>query len=367
MLRAFVPLLCLALAAPAAAQMLDGADDPAFQAALTTLLARNDPAAVAALRDLAEGGNAAALVTLPLALQWVPPQGNLKEKNTQRTVGGVKAQEAAAEAHGATALWNLGYMDDPQDLVDRATGLMALGEPGKAAMLVSTWVNQTGDAGDFLPQLAAGDFPAMLGAFALAGRLTRGVYHDNTAMQDSALLLSLMREDRLAAWVAYVHLLETRPDLFDIIGSPLAGTGLSAADTQVRIDRARAVRAVWFGYATDDIPTPAATAALAREALQGRSEFLPVAQLCQAHCPETQAACETAVLVYPGQPFGHALWQPFADTFDPVAFAASDRGLATLIRQRSDPAAATDRATAEGLDACYAGVLARRDQISFGP
>ncbi|MFN7001742.1 MAG: hypothetical protein ACK4ST_17220, partial [Elioraea tepidiphila] len=94
MLRILATLACLA--APVEAQMLDGADDPAFQAALTTLLARNDPAAVATLRDLAEAGNAAALVTLPLALQWVPPQGNLKEKNAQRMVGGVKAQDAAA-------------------------------------------------------------------------------------------------------------------------------------------------------------------------------------------------------------------------------------------------------------------------------
>lgn len=365
-LAARVAALAL-LAVPAQAQMLDGADDPAFKAALTTLLAKDDPAAVAALRDLAEAGNAAALVTLPFALIWVPPEGNLKEKNAQRQVGGMKAQDAAAEAHGATALWNGGYMDNPRDLVDRATGLLALGEPDKAAMLVSTWVNQTGDAGDFLPQLVAGDFPAMLGAFALAGRVTRGVYYDDTAMQDAALLLSLMREDRLAAWVAYVHLLETRPELFDIIGSPLAGTGLSAAETQARIDRARAVRAVWVGFASDDIPTPAATAALARETLQGRSEFLPVEQLCLAHCPETQAACETAVLAYPGQPFGFAVWQPFADALDPVEFAASDRGIAVLIPRREGPAVTTDRATAEGLDACYGALLARRDTIGFGP
>jgi hypothetical protein len=355
------------LAAPAQAEMLKGADDTAFQAALATLLARDDPAAVAALRDLAEAGNTAALVTLPLALTWVPPQGNLKEKNAQRQVGGIKVQDAAAEAHGATALWKLGYMDDPQDLVDRATDLLALGEPAKAAVLVSTWVNQTGDAGDFLSQLVAGDFPAMLGAIALKGRLNRGVYSDGTAMKDAALLLSLMREDHLAAWVAYVMILDRSPEILDIIGSPLAGTGLSAADTQVRIDRARAVREVWFGFATDDVPTLAATATLAREALQGRAEFLPVAQLCQAHCPETQAACETAVLAYPGQPFGFAFWQPFADALDPVAFAASDRGLAVLIPPRRDPAAATDRATAEGLDACYGGVLKHRDQISFGP
>ncbi|MFN6965288.1 MAG: hypothetical protein ACK4S4_16200, partial [Pyrinomonadaceae bacterium] len=59
--------------------------------------------------------------------------------------------------------------------------------------------------------------------------------------------------------------------------------------------------------------------------------------------------------------------QPFTDVLDPLEFAASDRGLAALIRLRPGPPPTGDRATAEALDACYAGVLARRDRISFGP
>lgn len=356
----------LALAAPLRAQMLPGADDPAFRAALDVLLAANDAAAVATLRDLAEAGNTAALVTLPLALDWVPPQGNLKQKNAQRQVGGVKAQEAAAKAHRATALWNAGLTNDPQDLPDRAAGLLALAEPEKAAVLLSAWVSQTGGRGDLPPPLLTDDIPVMLGAYALSGRLTDAVYAGGPAADEAARLLALMRKDSLAGWVTYVHLLATQPEIFNAVGNPLAGTGLSAGETEARIDEARAVRAVWWGLASDDIPTPAATAALARKALAGRAEFLPVTRLCQAHCPDSLATCETAVLVYPGLPFGgFAHWQPFADVLDPVAFAASDRGLATLIRQRHDPAAATDRATAEGLDACFAGVLARRDRISF--
>ncbi|MFN3992253.1 MAG: hypothetical protein ACK4IU_05020 [Tabrizicola flagellatus] len=50
-----------------------------------------------------------------------------------------------------------------------------------------------------------------------------------------------------------------------------------------------------------------------------------------------------------------------------MEFAASDRGLAALIRLRPGPPPNGDRAKAEALDACYAGVLARRDRISFGP
>lgn len=357
--------ILLALALPLNAQMLDGADDSAFKAALTALLASDDPAAVTALRDLAEAGNTAALVTLPLALQWVPPQGNLKEKNAQRMVGGVKAKDAAAKAHAATALWNGGLAYSADDLPDRVAGLLAVGEPAKAALLLHVWVNQTGGKGDLPAELFSDEIPAMIGAFALTWRLTSAVYHDGNAAEAAARLLTLMREDQLAAWVAYVQLLETEPHIFDIVGSPLAGTGLSAADTEARIADARAVRAVWFAFA--DTPTPAATAALAREALATRAELLPLTRLCQAHCPDSIASCETAGLVYPGQPFGSfEEWQPFADVLDPLEFAASDRGLAALIRLRPGQPPA-DRATAEGLDACYAGLLARRDQISFGP
>lgn len=368
-LVAVAPVVALALfAAPLRAELLDGTDDPAFRTALTSLLAADDPAAVANLRDLAEAGNLAALVTLPFALQWVPPQGNLKEKNAQRMVGGVRAQDAAAEAHAATALWDMGLTEDPKALPHRAAGLLALAEPEKAAFLLSAWVNMTGGVGNLPPQLLTDDTPAMLGAYALSSRLADTVYRDGPAMMEAGLLMSLMREDRLSAWVGYVILLDASLSIFDIIGNPLAGTGFSAEEANARIADARAVRAVWFGFASDDIPTPAPTAALARARLMGRAEFLPVTRLCQAHCPDSIASCETAVLVYPGQLFGGFTgWQPFADVLDPIEFAASDRGVFALIPQRRDPAAAADRTTAETLDACYGALLARRDTLHFGP
>lgn len=363
---------CLAalaiLAVPAQAEMLPGVDDPAFQAALTTLLAQDAPAAVAAMRDLAEAGNTAALVTLPLALQWVPPKGNLKEKNAQRQVGGINAQDAAAKAHEGTKLWNMGQFDTAQDLPDRASGLSALGEQEKAATLLYSWLNQTGGSAALPPDILSDDLPAMLGAFALADRLRHAVYYNGDPGKEAARLLSSMREGRLAAWIAYVHLLETDPEIFAIVGSPLAGTGLSAADTETRIEDARAVRTVWRAFAIGEEPTSSATAIRARKALQGRAELEPVVNLCQAHCPDSIATCEAAVLAYPGliHPAFTTL-QPFASTLDPLAFAASDRGVYTLIRPRRGPAAATDRATAEGLDSCYAKLLTRRDTLSFGP
>lgn len=197
MTRLFAALCLATLSAPLRADPLPGADDPAFAAALTTLLAKDDPAAVAALRDLAEAGNTAALVTLPFALVWVPPQGNLKEKNAQRMVGGVKAQDAAAAAHGPTALWNGGLVDASADLPDRAAGLLAAAEPEKAAVLLHAWVNQTGAQGDLPPALLSGDTPAMIAAFAIAFRLTDAVYTRGTGPEAAAPLLSLLREDRL--------------------------------------------------------------------------------------------------------------------------------------------------------------------------
>lgn len=366
MVRCLALLACLAT--PVQAEMLDGAEDPAFRAALTTLLAKDDPAAVATLRDLAEAGNSAALVALPFALLWVPPQGNLKEKNAQRQVGGVMAQDAAAQTHGPTALWNMGQFTTEQELPDRAASLLALGEPEKAASLLYSWLNQTGGGGDHPPELMSEDVPAMIGAYALTDRLRGAVYQGGNPDQEAARLLTLMREDRLAAWTAYVQLLDSDLKVFDIIGNPLAGTGLSAADTETRIEDARAVRAVWRAFVSGETPTPAATAIRAREVLQGRAELLPVSHLCQAHCPDDLATCEAAVLAYPGliHP-AFTILQPFASVLDPVDYAASDRGVFTLIAQRRDPAAATDRATAEALDACYGALLAHRDTLDFGP
>jgi hypothetical protein len=363
---------CLAafalLAAPVQAEMLDGADDPDFRTALTTLLAKDDPAAVATLRDLAEAGNPAALVTLPFALLWVPPQGNLKEKNAQRKVGGINAQDAAAQAHEATALWNMGHFDTARDLPDRAASLLALDEPEKAANLLYSWLNQTGGSGDLPPDILSDDIPAMLGALALADRLRHAVYFNGDPGKEAARLLTHMSEDRLAAWGAYVQLLESDPEIFGIVGSPLAGTGLSATDTETRIEDARAVRTVWRAFTVGEEPTPAATASHAREVLQGRAELRPIANLCHAHCPASIATCEAAALAYPGliHP-AFTTHQPFTSVLDPLAYAASDRGVFTLVRPRPGPAAATDRATAEGLDACYGNLLAWRDTLSFGP
>jgi hypothetical protein len=364
----FLAVLAI-LGAPARAEMLPGADDPGFQSALTTLLAKDDATAVAALRDLAEAGNTAALVTLPFALQWVPPKGNLKENNAQRMVGGERVQDAAAKAHAATAIWNGGQDGDPMQLTGRAADLLALGEPEKAATLIATWVNQTAGRGELPPVLFTEDMPAMLGGVVLTLRLLNaGLDTFGSPQDEAARFLSLLREDRLAAWIAYNLVLNQQPDLFDMIGNPIAGTGLSAADTTARIEDARAVNAVWSAFVMGGPPTTSATAKRARDALQGRAELAPVTRLCQAHCADSLASCEAAMLAYPGLPDpAFTVLQPFADVLDPAGFAASDRGIFTLIRPRQDPSAATNRATAESLDACFAALLDRRDTLRFGP
>lgn len=368
MSRTFLCLpLCLALASALPAQTLDGADDPAFQSALTTLLSTNDPEAVTALRNLAEAGNPAALVTLPFALDWVPPTGSLKEKNAMRMVGGVKAQTAAAEAHGATALWNGGQGSAPDDLVPRVTGLIAVDEDSKAASLLSIWVNQTGALGEFPAVLLAPETPAWIGGLALSMRLVAGIVQDGPAPDDIDLLRSLLLQDQITGWVALASLTKTFPEMQVVVVNPIVQGVLSEDFVKARLADANAILAV-SPLAPREVPVPAATATLALTALANRAELLPVSQLCQAHCPDSQAACQAAFLVYPGLPFGaFQVAQPFADVLDPAVFFASDRGLATLVPMRSDPAAAADRAAAETLDACYAGVLARRDTLEFEP
>lgn len=357
-------LAALALcAAPLQAQMLDGADDPAFQAALTALLAADDPAAVATLRDLAEAGNPAALVTLPFALDWVPPQGNLTEKNAQRMVGGVKAQEAAAEAHGATALWDRGRTDTADDLPDRATGLATLGEHDKAAYLWSAWVNQTGGKGP-QPDALFTDAPAWIGATALSFRMGLG---RSVSFDDQDLLLGLIQGDSLAAWLAIAQLTGSWDKSLSDLGDPLANAGIAAAEAEARLTLARAVLAV-TPIASRADPIAPDSAILARNALASRAEFAPVERLCGLHCPDTRTACEAAMLAYPGLPFGgFAFAQPFAATLPPDDFYSAPRGLAALIQLREGPAAVADRATAEGLDACYGTLLARRETLAFGP
>jgi hypothetical protein len=360
-------LRCLAvlalLATPAQSQMLDGADDPAFQAALATLLSADDPTAVAALRDLAEAGNPAALVTLPFALDWVPPQGNLQEKNAQRMVGGIKAQDAAAKAHGATALWDRGRTDTADDLPDRATGLATLGEHDRAAYLWSAWVNQTGGLGP-QPDALFTDMPAWIGATALSFRMGLG---RRVSFDDQDLLLGLIQSNSLAAWLAIAQLTGSWDKSLSDLGDPLAMAGIPPAEAEARLTLSRAVLAVTPIASRADPITPE-SASLARIALAGRAEFAPVERLCRLHCPDTRTTCEAAMLAYPGLPFGgFAFTQPFAVTLPPDVFYSAPRGLAALIRQRQDPTAVADRTTSEGMDTCYAGLLARRDQISFGP
>jgi hypothetical protein len=186
---------------------------------------------------------------------------------------------------------------------------------------------------------------------------------------EAARLLTLMREDRLVGWLTYVQLLDAETEIFKFIGNPLAGTGLSAADTDKRVEDARAVRMVWrASFGGNDAPTPDATATRARDVLAGTVTLLPVTRLCQTRCPDSIATCEAAVLVYPGliHP-GYAGAQPFADVLDPIAFAGSDRGLQALHLPPDEPISRANRAKAKAMDACYADVLDRRDQLAFGP
>lgn len=355
------------VALPAQAQLMDGATDPAFRAAMDLALNTADPEAVAKLRNLAEAGNLAALVALPFALQWIPPKGSLAEKNAQRKVDGVPAQTAAAKAHAESALWANGLIDTSiigtDDLLRRSAGLSDLGEPEKAAFLLASWINQTGGSGDLPDTLFSPSTPAWIGALTLTFRL--GLSDSSTA--DNDRLANLLAQDSPSAWIALVHLTERLHRSHASLGDPLSRAGISTETASARLSAAQAMIAV-SPSSWREVPVSAETAAQARMALADRIELEPTERLCRVHCPDTRASCETASLAYPGLLFGHyEAIQPFTSVLAEDDFYASDRGVLAMIPQRKDPTAAEDRATAEGLDACYATLLARRDAISLVP
>jgi hypothetical protein len=363
-LATLAAITCALATFAAHAEMLGGSDDPDYRAALNLALNTGEPEAVARLKALAETGNPAALVALPFALQWIPPTGSLAEKNAQRKLGGIWVQDAAAETHAATALWANGQNTDaPDDLLRRAAGLSALGEPEKAALLLASWVNQTGAVGALPEALFAPDTPAWLGALALTFRL--GLSEPSAADHD--LLAALLAKESPAAWMALDHLVERLQRDHASLGDPLGRAEISPETAATRLKEAQAMTAV-SPSSWRELPVSADEAMLARTALAGRGEFAPVKGLCRVHCPDSSATCETAVLTYPGLLFGHfESTQPFRSVLSADDFYASARGLAALIPLRRDPAAAADRATAESLDACYAALLARRDTLGFGP
>ncbi|MGL5008762.1 MAG: hypothetical protein ACRC6I_02680, partial [Paracoccaceae bacterium] len=195
---AFLVLFC---AAPLAAETIPGADDPAFRAPFERALQGDDPTARDDIRAAAEAGNLAALRAMPTVMNWFPPAGKLAERNRYRMINGQPLDPAVAAASPVAADWIGARAADYVNYPDRFTRLYTAGEVGKAADLYAAWVNHTNPAGPLPPGLADLPLPAYVFSLQISERL---IYSDDPA--DDALIVQLLRDDRLEGWMAMANL-----------------------------------------------------------------------------------------------------------------------------------------------------------------
>ena len=338
--------LCLAglLPNPGHADMLPGADDPAFVAAMTSALATDDPRPLADLHALASAGNVAALVALPTVERWIPRTGSLAERAALRKINGTPVTDLANAASPISRLWLQGTMSDDMALqLDRAIGLYALGETLKGDSLLSVWLNQTGG----FPPLPAGfaDLPASawLKAAILENRLNPFVGNP-TPDPDAAMaiLIAWLVADRSEGAMVLARITgqaggrTLSPDeatyANDLLARVFATLNpLAAAQADRSIAAAALVwNAAW--HHLPDAPLPDADAQTLWQTLSPRPEFAPVALYCAAHCPADPAACERAYLQAFGYQPGNFTWfEPQSDALAPAIFYASPRAEHLLI------------------------------------
>ena len=196
-----VALLTLLLATPALADPIPGADDPAFRAPFERALQGDDPTALTDLHAAAEAGNTAAVLALPAVSDWLRAKLPFSERKKLGRVNGTPIAEAYAAADPTAALWALGEPGtDMNALLNRAFGLYDAGEPDKATLLFSTWVNQTGGYETLPPGFFDRPVPPWLIAFVLRGRLIDSGY--GTREEGDAIVIDRLKANDPAAWIA---------------------------------------------------------------------------------------------------------------------------------------------------------------------
>lgn len=326
-MRGLLLVACLLATAPSA-QTIAGADDPAFRAPFDRALQGDDPTALAEVRAQAEAGNLAALRALPAMLVWLPPQGALADKALARTVNGASLDTALAAASPVAPAWDSGRRTyDPVRLHARIRTLFDAGEPGKASVLLSSWIDQYTSYSPIPLDLLDTPAPAYALGSLLAFQL---LFHDDPA--DDARLATRLRGDRLEAWIAMATLVDidaTRaPDLRRSarIAAIFTATGLAPDDPRLQ-------DAAMIGDLIRSTPSkaPVTMAETVARLLRGRPEFLPVESFCNAACPQTAAACEVAWLQAFRHPFGareNAV--PETALISTEAFFATPRGAKAL-------------------------------------
>ena len=316
-------VLCLFLAAPAVAQSLPGAGDPAFRTALNALLQRDDPAALAALQDLAAAGNTAALVTLPVAIAWLPPLDTFPERQALRQIDGDWVTALARAAFEPADLWREGGIS-PQmrDQLDRALWLYELGETAKADALLQAWINHM-PAAAALPE-GFEDLGAapVLKAMILLDHLTRG------NRKSLPLLQYWLDLDRIEGWMVLAVLTDHYPVTG---GQPMLASVKVGTNIKQRLpDGRRAKRLLWDEEPPP--PLPSETTALVLRDMMPLPQFAPVRLYCKATCPGTAPACEAAFVSLLGAPRRFvASSTPFQAALDGAEFFASPRGEQVLL------------------------------------
>ena len=360
---------------PALAQMLPGADDPDYRAAMGAALAADDPQAMAELHALAEGGNAAATVALATVATWYSVGTTLAERNRFRRVNGQPLDDAAGEVSPAYALWSGFETVQPDEMFARAEGLFEAGEPLKGAAVLNHWVNQTGAFGE-VPAAFWTTLPAAPWTRALA-LVSRLASQPESAAVDLAILATWMDADLPEGWLA-LNMIESGR----IAGgsgaevTPLRGlieARLAARDPAEVADRqaaAAALRAQMAGNAPDAVAPAAMDGVTAMLAASGAD--LPLRLWCNAACPLAPEACRKAAvaafgvtpsLVPHAAPMTAAL--PLADWF------ASPRGSYSVVSAGfmahraapGDPEAisvarrGTAMTRAREMDACFADAV----------
>jgi hypothetical protein len=350
-------VLALALATPAMANPLPGADDPAYQAAFASLLTSDDPAPLTALHDLAAQGNTAALLALPLAERWLPPQPN---RMALRQLPGGWVRALGQAAFKPAALWQDGDISpDPRDQLDRALRLYDLAEDRKADALLKAWFNHMPMAAPLPDGLTDLNAAPMLTALILLEHLTRG---DRKAL---APLQDLLDHDSIAGWMVLAELNDHYPVT---AGPPIQANLQLGATAGARLaDGRRALRLLW--HEEPPPPLPPDLLALVLTDLMPLPQFAPVRSFCAARCPATAAACEAAFVSLLGAPH-HSVTQstPLHGLMDEAAFFATPRGaqvlLAAGVKHRLGLDLAPDAAerlpqspafqAAKSLDVCFA-------------
>lgn len=361
-MRAF--LLTLFLATPVLADPIQGAADPAFHEPFQRALRGDDPTALLDLHAAAEAGNTSALLALPAVSNWLRATLPFAERKKLGRVNGTPIAKAFAAADPTAALWALGEPgSDMNILLARAFALYDAGEPDKATVLFSTWLNQTGGYEELPADFFDHPVPPWLMAYVLRGRLIDSGY--STPADGDALLVARLRADDPAAWITLAGFADQPPDggtkahhdrLFMIV----TAAGFTWDDAERRMAAALpALKAIRRADPVLDPQTAAAATALFRD----EPEFQPLLALCATACPRSEDRCATAFVAAFGHPFGRTTSsQPLTSLIASRDFYASPRGRLLLLKSTfgqlgDDPTASPALLAARQIDACLADAV----------